>query len=191
MKNNNVVFEILFSLVLIRFVLLAFFLVLLVPKQENSSENVKEKETLRIELVWEVDRNIDLDLWVKGGSNEPIGWNKKNSKNGDLVRDDLGNSPGLRYEIIFFRTLEAGEYIINIHYYGNRETGNVPISAEVQVFSNSAQKVSKKIFSKSLKLDKVGEETTVVRFKVDKNKVIDTNFTFRPFNMVYKSGVYQ
>ena len=108
------------------------------------------------------------------------------------MRDDLGNSPGLRYEIIFFRKLDNGEYIVNIHYYGNRESGpNKPVNADIHVFSNSDQKASKKIFSKSISLSNVGEEITIIRFKVE-NKNIDTSsFTFRPFNMVYKSGVYQ
>lgn len=186
-KDHSVV-EILLSLVLIRYVLLALAFVFLMPRQEvMKSEETRDRGNIRIEIVWEQGRDVDVDLWVMDPSGEKIGWSHKNGKNFDLIRDDLGNinnETGMHYEIVYGRSLANGEYVINVHLYANREQNypSVPVKAYITTSKEDTDKSSKQqIFKREILLTQVGEEQTIVRFNI-----VDKTIVRESINTVYK-----
>ena len=118
-ESNENPFEILLSLVLIRFVILALVLIFVMPKQEVKKlvEN-RDRGLIRIEIIWEQGKDVDVDLWVQAPGDSPVGWSNKNGKIFDLVRDDLGalnNPSGIHYEIAYARNVPSGEHVVNVH----------------------------------------------------------------------------
>lgn len=180
------------SLVMIRFVILALALVFLAPKQDPKEDSNKDRGNLRVEVIWENNKDVDIDLWVRSPDDRPVGWKRKNGKYVDLIRDDLGNinnPSGIHYEIAYSKGAPEGEYVVNLHLYANREKGYNQVPVEIfitYVDSDDAKGSQVKIFQKKFIMEKVSEETTIVRFKVKADKTVDHS----SFNDIYEPLYY-
>ena len=86
---------------------------------KTKSEVIKEPVgSVIIELFWPDDIDADLDLWVKGPNDGPVGYSKPSGLVFNLLRDDrglTGDYTPLNYEISFTRGIIAGEYQANVH----------------------------------------------------------------------------
>ena len=73
--NNDSIFkDFLFNLLLVFIVLLA--LLLMLPKKPNESEqDITTKAEFVIQMEWDSERNIDVDIWVKDSNNNRL-WSK-------------------------------------------------------------------------------------------------------------------
>jgi hypothetical protein len=186
--TTKTVLEILLALVLIRFVLLALAFMFLVPKQEVQHGEVNDKNSIRFEIVWESGKDVDVDLWVMDPTGEMVGWSHKNGKNIDLVRDDLGNfndPTGINMEIAFARNAPDGEYVVNVHLYDNRQKdySEVPVKGVIWFRSedNKTGGVENSTYVRDVILTRVGEEQTLIRFRIKDKKVVKSSY-----NTVYK-----
>ncbi len=92
---------------------------------------------------------------------------------GDLLRDDLGRgferAMNVHYENVYARQAPAGEYVVNLHMYASYDA-TLPIAVEVtvEIVKRQEEKVDiKKILTTTINLVKVGQEITVVRFRMN------------------------
>ena len=138
-------------------------------KQEVIKEPVG---SVIIELFWPNDIDADLDLWVKGPNDGPVGYSKPSGMVFNLLRDDrglTGDYTPLNYEISFTRGIAPGEYQANVHLFkhdAKRSKVQAIVSASLVTPDRDYRK---QILEKSIYLTKEGKEKTVLRFKLDNN----------------------
>jgi len=125
-----------------------------------------------VEARWTDGLRSDVDLWVKGPGDRPVGYSRKNGALFDLLRDDLGTNrdlTDLNYEFAFTRGAPAGEYIVNLHLYAIK---GEPLPIDVSVVISlrvAASGMLKEIASRQVALTREGEEVTVLRFRLDEH----------------------
>ncbi len=155
-------------LVMLFFVFVVWMLPHLNPPA--SEDQAKPPGNVVAHIVWP-DGNIDIDLWLTGpGEVVPVGYPHKSGLLWNLLRDDTGiNSDlsGINYENAYTRGTPAGEYIINVHCYQCAEGLPVLVKLEVGVKITPQGYMTPIIYTEAT-LVEIGEEITMVRFKLDK-----------------------
>jgi len=177
--------------------LLAAIVVLLIlqPHDPNKSsdESQRSRGNIRVEVMWPDADNVDIDAWGKAPRGPAVGYSNKNGILLNLVRDDLGTYADIsnhNYEVLFSRGLTEGEWIFNVHWFSNSAgLSSVPVTVLITITkddSNNSKEKPKQIVSTTVTLDNVGQELTVIRFKLDKNgDLIKDSMTslFRPIRV--------
>ncbi len=170
--DDGTVFRDVIMLALLGFVTIV---VLLLPHLNPPVPPTDESPTpgnVVIEVRWPDEVDADVDLWVRGPSDGPVGYSNKGGRVFNLLRDDLGyaNDPGkLNYEVAYSRGRPEGEYIVNLHLYTNKSR-KYPVQAEVTIgLKKRAGSGLKRIAYKRVNLLEMGQETTILRFKLDKD----------------------
>jgi len=153
-------------------------------KEEARKEEVKSAGDLMVEIHWPPGLDIDVDLWMKcPGDERPVGYSNRAGATCNLLRDDLGKSNDAterNFEMMYARGLPAGEYIVNLHYYSNREFGREPeIPVDVIISSKAGGKDKetggmKQIITRKAVLRIQGEEITVSRFTIKEDGELDS-----------------
>lgn len=146
-----------------------------------------------IEAHWQGDLDADVDLWVQGPGDVPVGYSNKGGGLFNLLRDDLGKQMDLsdqNYEVSYSRGLLPGEYTVNLHLYRNRSSLQaIPVKVVTSV-KKGQNKVSKQILVSDVAMDREGQERTVFRFRLDEEgRLIQDSVTtlFRPLRSGTKS----
>jgi hypothetical protein len=160
---RDMLFLMVFSLVVVIFLLT--FLINPVPKPED----VPLRTQILIEATWPSGTAYDVDIWGLGPDGVPVGWGVfEAGPSLNLERDDRGkinDSSDLNYEWMSIRTLETGEYAINLHLYNEyKEPLPVPVKVRVTGKGDIGE-----IFSGEVLLKRRKEEVTVVRFSLDQD----------------------
>ena len=123
-----------------------------------------------VELRWPDELDTDVDLWVEGPGDVPVGYSNRGGRIFNLLRDDLGHfrdATELNYEVAFSRGAPAGEYTVNLHLYRNN-AGLLPIQAVVVIrVKANPNSATQTIATERVELIRVGQELTVVRFALD------------------------
>jgi len=147
--------------------------VLLLPHLHPPVETTKIADppgNVVVEARWPDGLNADVDLWVQAPGDVPVGYSNKGGEIFNLLRDDLGqvhDSGSLNFEMAFSRGRPEGEYIVNLHLYRARQVP-LPIPVEVRIALRPDQKRSAvTLTTERIELHHQGEETTVVRFRLD------------------------
>lgn len=149
------------------------------PKAASPTVVTEPPGNLIVEARWPDTIDADVDLWVRAPGEAPVGYSNKGGRTFNLLRDDrgfYGDPTELNYEMSFSRGLPAGEYIINLHYYGVPNRSQVdPVPVIVSISSRSTTTgLSTRLFNERVTLDHLGAELTAIRFSVDDGgKVID------------------
>lgn len=159
------------------FILFVGLILLLVnPPQSETIDELRSPGSVMVEIVWDNERNVDMDLWVRAPNDTPVGYSAKEGKVFNLLRDDLGlqnDVSGLNYENAISRGIAAGEYVVNLHHF-NAHDGKGPINVQVVVsIKKDAQSSVRQILAREMKSVQVGKEVTVFRFKLDKDGVLE------------------
>jgi len=189
--TSNLAFvDLLFNLIIgIAFLFIISFLLINDPTKE---ENVRPMAEYMVILTWEGEKNSDIDLWMEGPSGV-VGFQKPNSGYMFLDKDDLGHRNDYIYkngkreilfinrEIINIRGIEAGEYIVNLHYYGGPDSSK-QVQTNLEVIKLNPFAI---IHESSQVMKKRGQESTIVRFKMD-NKGNFSGLSFLKKTLVYK-----
>jgi len=122
-----------------------------------------------VEARWPDDVDADVDLWVQGPEDRPVGYSNQSAGLFNLLRDDLGtvnDMTRLNYEVAYSRGAPAGEYSVNLHLYSNRAR-KYPIPVIVTVsLKGKPSESAKRLLNREIELKSRGKETTVYRFKV-------------------------
>jgi hypothetical protein len=119
---------------------------------------------------WPDELDADVDLWVEGPGDVPVGYSNKGGKLFNLLRDDLGrrsDATELNYEVSYSRGIVAGEYTVNVHLYRNLSR-QLPIPATIVAsVKRSSMESARQLVSTKVALGREGQELTVFRFRLD------------------------
>lgn len=178
-EEGSVIFRDVILLALTGFI---FMVVLLLPFVNPPTENENNTDppgNVIVELFWDNDRDVDIDLWVKAPEDIPVGYSNKGGLFFNLLRDDLGkykdNSP-INYEVSYSRGISEGIYIANLHLYREDKSPFKPIDAKLVVsVVDPDTNQRKQILLSNKELSKVGEELTIFQFVLDKKGKLDKN----------------
>ncbi|MGD9539165.1 MAG: hypothetical protein AB7P52_18320 [Alphaproteobacteria bacterium] len=167
------------------------------PKAESQAASVEPPGSVIVEVRWPDPIDADIDLWVAAPGETPVGYSNKGGRTFNLLRDDRGhyNDPTeLNYEVSFSRGVPAGEYVVNLHYYGlvdaaAQQSHEVPATVVVSTRSPTTGTTMRR-FAENLVLSRIGEETTALRFSMnDRGEVMpgSLNHLFKPLREGEKS----
>lgn len=168
---------------IVMMVVMALIFPFINPTGKNNEEESKPQGNLMVELFWEDGVNVDVDLWVKGPDNIPVGYSNKGGPLFNLLRDDLGvaeDLSGKNMEITYSRGFPDGEYIINAHLF-NIKDGTLPVtiyivvSLRVDVTANDTV-ATRQLFRVDTVLTKESEEKTLARFFVQDGEYLPETF---------------
>lgn len=164
--------------------LLCVLMLLMIVVAKINEEKAKEEAQIQspgnviVEISWDSTRNVDLDLWVKGPGDRPVGYSSREGRVFNLLRDDLGSnndSSELNFENAFSRGIIEGEYVVNVHYFGDHDRQG-PITVKVRISTTTSGGGSKAAAEEILFTEleiKLGQEKTAFRFKLDeKGKLV-------------------
>ena len=169
-EDDGTVFRDVIMLALLGFVTIVVLLLPHLTPPVETTEDVNAPGNVVVELRWPDEIDADVDLWVQAPGDQAVGYSNKGGRTFNLLRDDLGhvNDPGrLNYEVAYSRGRPAGEYTVNLHLYTNRQRV-YPVEAEVYIGIKKLPTASiSRISYKKVKLLEVGQEMTVLRFKLD------------------------
>ena len=155
-------------------VLLIYALIQINPPAKKSE--VEQKAEFLLILEWERKSDADVDLWAMDPQENVVWFLKKTGGFLHLDKDDLGQRNDtiiingekkiiyLNREVITIRGIMPGEYIANVHYYGNSEKKLVRGYVKLLKLNPYIEYANKQFILKN-----VGDEITVFRFWVDKD----------------------
>ncbi len=181
--SKTILGDVVFNLLMV-FALLFIILPHNPKKEEAKTQEVKSAGDMMVEIHWPDKVDIDIDLWVKSPDDElAVGYSNRAGKTFNLLRDDLGmarDSTTRNYEMAYSRGLPPGEYVINLHYYADREPGanthEVPVDVIISIKTTDGDGINggmrQAIIRKAI-LRATNEELTVVRFVILENGELD------------------
>ena len=168
------------SLKAITFMFFISFAMINKPADEGK---VDPKAELLITVSWPDNNPDDVDTYVEDPAGNVIWYNQREGGLMHLDRDDRGmfkdvvlfngkevTNP-LNQEIVSFRGLEDGEYVVNIVHYIANNTAPLPVSVKVEKLNPTVNV----IYYQTLNLTGSGDEQTAVRFTLEGNEVVNVN----------------
>jgi hypothetical protein len=142
------------------------------PAGAKTADNTEPPGNVIVEARWPDELDTDVDLWVQGPGDVPVGYSNKGGALFNLLRDDLGkrgDSTGLNYEVSYSRGLAPGEYTVNVHLYRNpARVSPVPVTIVASVKRN-AKDSAKQLLVSDVELTREGQELTVYRFTLSED----------------------
>lgn len=172
--DGAIVFRDLITLALAGFVVCV---ILILPhinpaKARPRPEGLEPPGNVVVELRWPDPIDADVDLWVQGPGDVPVGYSNKGGRLFNLLRDDLGlrgDVSGLNYEVSYSRGILAGEYVVNVHLYRNpSQVLPVPVTIVASV-KPSVGDSARQLVARTIELEREGIERTVFRFRLDEH----------------------
>ncbi len=139
-------------------------------KAKASASGNEAPGNVMIEVRWPDEVNADVDLWVQGPGDIPVGYSNKGGVLFNLLRDDLGKVAevtDLNCEVSYSRGLYPGLYVANLHLFHN--AGNVyPVEATVVAsVERKPNESAVQVATAKVSLKKEGQETTAFRMRLD------------------------
>jgi len=178
--RSGTVFRDVIMLVLAGFVVIVFLLLPHInPVAEKDNAEIESPGNLIFRVEW-TNFDADVDLWVKAPGQQPVGYANSSGPLLNLLRDDLGtvnDKSNQNNEIVFSRSVEPGEYIVNLHAYSNRSR-QYPIPCFVTVRlrrengSGNGSSSTTMLWNGTVDLGSRGKQVTVVRFRMDENQKV-------------------
>ena len=120
-----------------------------VAPTKAKTDGVKPKAEFLVQLDWDINRDIDLDLWVVGPTKKPVFYGSRQVGCAELDRDSLGFSTSMvrlddgtkvraraYVETTTLRCIEPGHWDVAVNRFSDHtiETGT-PITAHVEITS--------------------------------------------------------
>jgi hypothetical protein len=169
-RGMNVSFrDMLFLLVFAYPVIGALALAHVAKSDEQQSKGQTPPGNVIVELFWDKAIDADVDLWVQGPGDVPVGYSNKSGVIFNLVRDDLGKSGdpnSMNYEVAYGRGHWPGEYVVNAMLYRSRDQ-KFPVATQIKVSLQDQQGHVRQALQSNIELAFEGRETTVFRFRLD------------------------
>ena len=187
-----------------------FIIAFLLIKPEAKKKDFDRNAEFVVVLEWDKEAKGDIDLYVEDPLGDKCSFRQTVANFMHLDKDDLGsindtvvNADGtistvkINREVITIRGIIAGEYIINAHYYSERDYSNIDNRIEM---GSMPRKTKSKEVTVKVELHKVnpytilwageknfrgkGQEETFVRFRLDKDGKVLSPFTFEKKDFV-------
>ncbi len=167
--STGTVFRDVILLALIGFVAIVIMLLPHIKPTQKDDQEHRAPGNMIVEMHWPTDMPYDVDLWVKGPDEHPVGFWNLGSETFNLLRDDLGHEGDAtkeNYEITYSRGIPEGEFIVNVHMYGPKpKTVVVPVNVVVSVKKPGQE--TRQILKTVIDLKQHNQEETAFRFKMD------------------------
>ena len=168
--EHGTVFRDVMMLVLFGFMTIVILLLPHLNPPTKTDAELTPPGNVIVELRWPDELDTDVDLWVQAPGDVPVGYSNKGGEVFNLLRDDLGHSRDaaeVNYEVAFSRGRPAGEYTVNLHLYKNNAKV-LPVQARVVIsMKTSAEAPMRKVAERAIKLARLGEESTILRFSLN------------------------
>src|ERR1700752_2483994 len=163
-RGMNVSFrDMLFLLVFAYLVIGAIALAHVARNDQEQSKGQAPPGNVIVEMLWDKKIDADVDLWVSGPGDVPVGYSNKSGMIFNLVRDDLGTSGdpnSMNYEISYGRGHWPGEYVVNAMLYRSRDRA-LPVPVSVRVSLQGENGSVQQALQSNVELQAEGQETTV------------------------------
>lgn len=171
LDTAGTVFRDMLFLMVLGLVVLIFLISFLIGPPAKHGQTAQVAEIV-IEAIWPTGTKYDVDLWTMGPDGIPVGWGVHTTTGSlNLERDDRGkreDAAELNYEMISVRTREPGEYTVNVHMFHNfGDPLPVPVFVKVTGKHDLGE-----IYSGQVMLERLRQELTVVRFKLDEHGML-------------------
>ena len=184
--QNSTLFRDVILLALMGFVVMVLLVLPHINPPGELSDSTSSPGNVIIEIEWTDKYESDVDLWVQGPGDRPVGYSNKGGILFNLLRDDLGQTADIttrNFEISFSHRILAGEYIINLHLY-RTYASELPVSVIVSVSVRPTDDSSaRRILSTTVQLLREKHELTVFRFYLNDSGQLDRstlNSVFAP-----------
>ena len=169
-ESGATVFRDVIMLALAGFVMIVMLLLPHINPRAANEQEARNPGNVMVELRWPDQIDADVDLWVEGPGDAPVGYSNKDGRVFNLLRDDLGRDSdltNLNYEFSYSRGVPAGEYTVNVHLYRNgSHQFPLPVTVAVSIKGIESSS-SQRVLNTKLDLLHEGQETTVFRFQLD------------------------
>lgn len=166
--TTGTVFRDVLMLALIGFVAMVIVILPHISESKQRDDEHRSPGNIVVEIHWPDDLPVDVDLWVQGPNDVPVGFFNQNSELFNLLRDDLGtdgDATQLNYEVSYSRGIKAGEYTVNVHMYGPVPSGIVvPVTVVVSV--RQKYDTLRQILTTNINLERRNQEETAFRFSL-------------------------
>jgi hypothetical protein len=174
-ESGATVFRDVIMLALAGFVMIVMLLLPHINPRAADNQEARSPGNVIVELRWPDHIDADVDLWVEGPGDSPVGYSNKDGAVFNLLRDDLGRDSDLtdlNYEFSYSRGIPAGEYTVNVHLYRNG-SHHFPLPVTVAVSVKGAESASsQRVLNTKLDLLREGQETTVFRFQLNEQGAV-------------------
>lgn len=152
-----------------------FMVTILLVNPITQLGRVNLKAEYIISVTWPDDAADDVDIWVQDPNGQTVSYLNKDAGWLHLDRDDRGDLNDtivingrevihpMNQEIVTIRGFVAGEYVVNVYLYDMRSA--TPVNAVVKV--EKVNPTLKLVYVKTVQLQAVDQETTVLRFTLD------------------------
>jgi hypothetical protein len=161
--------DMLFLLVFAYLVISAVALAHVAKHDQEQSKGAAPPGNVIVEMWWQRNLDDDVDLWVQGPGDVPVGYSNKSGIIFNLLRDDLGRGGdpnSMNYEVAYGRGHSPGEYVVNAMLYRNRDQ-HYPVPTTIKVSLQNTQGRVQQVLESHVDLQFEGQETTVFRFTLD------------------------
>ena len=177
-EDVAIVFRDTISLALAAFMAVAVLLLPHInPGKKAATEATTQPGNVVVEVRWPDDADADVDTWVLGPNDKPVGYSAKAGNLFNLLRDDRGenDTTPLNYETAFSRGIPDGEYVVNIHCFAC----GAPIGVFVEV--RIGRSGSDLVYSDTITV-KPMQELTAISFIVADGKAVpgSESYIFQP-----------
>jgi hypothetical protein len=139
------------------------------PPGAKTTANAAPPGNVMVEIRWPDQIDADVDLWVQGPGDVPVGYSNKGGRVFNLLRDDLGkrnDATDLNYENSYSRGIVPGDYTVNVHLYRDSDR-TYPVAVTVVTSVNRPKEGhTQQLLASKVLLNHEGEETTVYRFRL-------------------------
>lgn len=163
---------------------LLFFISIIFMNPIAKLGNINYKAEYIITVSWPEDQPDDVDLWVQDPYQETVSYLRKEAGWLNLDRDDRGDLNDtvmingkkvvhpINQEVVTIRGIITGEYVVNLHYY--ESVSKKPVKTVVKI--EKVNPVLRLVYIDQLVLEKLDDEKTVLRFKLDgKGDIVSMN----------------
>ena len=189
-----------------------FIIAFLLIKPESKKKDFDRRAEFVVIMEWDHEALSDIDLYVQDPLGAQCSFRMNVANYMHLDKDDLGSSNDtvvnadgtistvkINREVISIRGIVAGEYIVNAHYYSEREWVRKLGQAKSNVQERRSKEVSVKIelhkvnpytvlWTGEKKFFRRGQEETFLRFRLDKDGTVLTPFTFEEKKFISPMG---
>jgi len=189
-----------------------FIIAFLLIKPEAKKKDFDRRAEFVVIMEWDYEAVGDIDLYVQDPTGAQCSFRMNVANYMHLDKDDLGSSNDtvvnadgtistvkINREVISIRGIVAGEYIVNAHYYSEREWVRKLGQAKSNVQGRRTKEVTVKIelhkvnpytvlWTGEKKFFRRGQEETFLRFRLDKDGTVLTPFTFEEKKFISPMG---
>ena len=160
-----------------------FFISFALINKPADSGKVDPKAEMLITVTWPDSNPDDVDTYVEDPAGNVVWYNQREAGLMHMDRDDRGMfkdvilyngkevANPLNQEIVSFRGLEDGEYVVNVVQYIANGTSTLPVQVRIEKLNPTV----KIIYYQTLDLKGTGDEQTAARFTLKGADVLDVN----------------